>query len=54
MASMLEFVAAPSEVFVSSCTKEQFLQIADHYEIRLAGKKRKDDIKCGILSALLE
>ena len=43
----------PSEVFVSICT-EQLLQIADHYEIRLADKKRKDDIKCVILSALLE
>ena len=39
---------------MSSCTKEQLLKIANHYEIRVADKKRKDDIKCVILSTLLE
>ena len=51
MASVLEFVAAPSEVFMNSCTKEELLQMADHYEIRVADKKRKDEVKCVILSA---
>ena len=40
--------------FVSSCTKEQLLQIADHYEFRVADKKQKDEFKCVILSALFE
>lgn len=42
MASLSEFFSAPSEVFVNSCMKEQLLQIAEHYGINVAGKKRKD------------
>lgn len=33
------FVQAPSEIGLEMCTKEQLLEIADHYQIEIADKK---------------
>lgn len=45
MASLSEFLYAPSEVFVHGCTKDQQLQIANRYGIDTVDKKHKDEIK---------
>lgn len=40
--------------FVNGCTKEQLMQIAEHYKINVTDKKRKAEVKGIILSALAE
>lgn len=52
MASVLEFFESPSETFIKYCTKEQLLQIAEHYSIAVSDKKLKDEVKSAVLSAL--
>ena len=39
--NMEEFVAQPSEEILKTCTKEQLLQIAEHYEIELTSQIKK-------------
>lgn len=54
IASLSEFFDAPYEVFDNSCTKEQLMQIAKHYEINVADKKCKAEVKDIFLSAFVE
>ncbi|KAL7391567.1 hypothetical protein ABVT39_011203 [Epinephelus coioides] len=42
------------EIFLQGCTKEQLLNIAEHYGVVVAGSKRKDDIKETVLSYLFD
>jgi len=53
MASVSEFFDAPTAAFITSCTKEQLVQIADHYDINIMGKRQKEEIKADILASLL-
>ena len=39
--NMEEFVAQPSEEMLNTCTKEQLMQIAEHYEIELTSQIKK-------------
>lgn len=40
MSSILSsFVQAPSEVALELCTKEQLIEIAEHYQIEIVDKK---------------
>lgn len=45
MADIESFVKAPSHSFFEKCTKELLLRIAAHYEIDVADKKLKENIK---------
>lgn len=43
MSSILSgFVQAPSEVALELCTKEQLIEIAEHYQIEIVAKKNKE------------
>ena len=39
--NMEEFVAQPSDEMLNTCTKEQLMQIAEHYEIELTSQIKK-------------
>lgn len=53
MATVDAFVQSPSEDFLNSCTREQLLKLAEHYDVDVGDKRRlKDEIK-GVLKAAL-
>uniref|UniRef100_A0A8D0AC21 CCHC-type domain-containing protein n=1 Tax=Sander lucioperca TaxID=283035 RepID=A0A8D0AC21_SANLU len=55
MSSILSsFVQAPSEVALELCTKEQLIEIADHYQIEIADKKLKETVKARLKQGLRE
>lgn len=57
MASKVEtFVSAPSEDLLNDLTKDQLIELADHYEINLSSqdKRVKDDVKLLIKTELMD
>lgn len=48
------FVQSPSELALELCTKEQLLEIAEHYEIKMVDKSLKESIKEGLKQGLTE
>ncbi len=54
MADIESFVKAPSHAFLEKCTNEQLLRIAAYYEINVADKKLKENIKVDLKSKLFE
>ncbi len=54
MSEVEAFITAPSQESLDKCTKEQLLQIAEHYSVEVVGDKRiKETIKSAIKSKLL-
>lgn len=53
MASVESFVQSPSEELLNSCTKDQLLQLVEHYGIDVGDRKLKDEIKLCLRSVLV-
>lgn len=55
MSSILQsFVLSPSELALELCTKEQLVEIAEHYKIEIVDKKLKETVKAGLKQGLME
>lgn len=55
MSSILSgFVQTPSEVALELCTKEQLIEIADHYKIEIDDGKLKESVKARLKQGLRE
>lgn len=54
LAPVSEFCDAPSDVFVNSGTKQQLIQLAEHYGINAAVNKHKGEIRVVVLFTLLK
>lgn len=54
MASVEEFLKAPSEEFLERCSRDQLLRIAEHYELDVGDKRIKENIKNIIRENLIE
>ncbi|XP_034567353.1 uncharacterized protein LOC117832370 [Notolabrus celidotus] len=52
MASVEEFIRAPSEELLDGCSREQLIRIAEHYSVEVGDKRMKENIK-GILKVNL-
>ncbi len=50
----MEFVDAPSEDFFLNCTRDQLEKMAKYCYIDVAGKKKKNDVRAVVLSALFK
>lgn len=53
MASTETFVQSPSEELLNSCTKDQLLQLVEHYGVDIGDRKLKDEIKLCLRSVLV-
>ena len=54
MVTVEDFFASPSEEFLDICTKEQLLQIAEHYDVDVGDKRLKERMKAILKSNLFE
>lgn len=54
MASVADFVKAPSEYILESCSKEQLVKISEHYKVDVAHLRLKDQIKSALKISLFE
>ncbi|KAG7471700.1 hypothetical protein JOB18_048960, partial [Solea senegalensis] len=45
MASVDEFLKAPSEELLDHCSREQLLRIAEHFQLEVGDKRMKENIK---------
>lgn len=54
MVDINAFIESPSYTLLGKCMKEQLLRIADHYEIDVVDKKRKESIKAELKLKLCE
>ena len=48
MAGVEDFFAAPSEVFLDQCTRDQLVKIADHYKICVGDKRLKENVETNL------
>lgn len=53
MASIETFVLSPSEELLNSCTKDQLLQLVQHYKVDVGEGKLKEEIKLCLRSVLV-
>nr|XP_046250447.1 uncharacterized protein LOC124062051 isoform X4 [Scatophagus argus] len=54
MASVEEFLRAPSEELLESCSREQLVRIADYFSLEVGDKRMKDNIKSIIKANLVD
>lgn len=55
MASILQnFIQSPSELALDLCTKEQLIEIAEHYDIEIGDKKLKEIVRADLKQGLME
>ena len=54
MASVEDFVCAPSEALLDQCNRDQLLKIAEHFEISVGDKRLKDNVRAIIKANLYE
>nr|XP_046229617.1 uncharacterized protein LOC124050808 isoform X1 [Scatophagus argus] len=54
MASVEEFLRAPSEELLESCSREQLVRIADYFSLDVGDKRMKDNIKSIIKANLVD
>ena len=54
MSVLQSFVKAPSEIILDLCSKEQLLEIAEHFGIEIVDKKLKETVKAVLKQGLME
>lgn len=54
MASVEDFLRAPSEELLERCSRQQLVKIADHFEIDGSDKRMKENIKAIVRANLLD
>jgi len=52
--TLISFVKVPSEVALDLCTKEQLIEIAEHYQIEIVDKKLKETVNAVLKQSLKE
>lgn len=50
MASLEDFLRAPSEELLERCSREQLLKIAKHFKLEVRDKRLKENIKAFVKS----
>jgi len=45
MASVEEFIKAPSEVLLDDLSREQLIRVAEHFDLDVGDKRMKENIK---------
>eukprot|EP00064_Thunnus_orientalis_P026426 superscaffoldBa00016751_g26939 len=54
MASVEDFLRAPSEELLERCSREQLLKIAEHFKLEVGDKRMKENIKAIVKAYLTE
>ena len=54
MASVEEFLKAPSEELLEGCSREQLVRIAEHYDLDVGDKRMKENIRNIVKANLID
>ncbi|KAM3582723.1 uncharacterized protein V6R79_007080, partial [Siganus canaliculatus] len=54
MSNIADFIACPSEDLLNACTREQLVQLAEHYGVDVGDKRLKDRMKSILRTVLFE